>query len=181
MFFSLALFVAVPGVATAQEPDATRLAAAARVVERVLPPAERDALAEQMIRPMMASMTDAMFASPDLAKAVKDNPRLEPAMRRMLTDETARAIVNMRAGLPLLADAMTRAYARRFDSGQLSEIQAFFDTPTGALYIRESMTMMSDPDIAAAQQTMMAKSMDGLQERIAPLVTELIEQKDGQQ
>jgi hypothetical protein len=181
MFYGLALLMAASGAATAQEPDATRLAAATQVVERILPPAERNALAEQMIRPMIASMSNAMFASPNLAKAMKENPRLEPAMRRMLTNETERAIVNLREGLPLLADAMALAYARRFDAGQLSEIQAFFDTPTGARYIRESMTMMSDPDVAAAQQKMMAKSMEGMQERVAALVSEIVEQEDAAQ
>src|SRR3546814_15125821 len=55
---------------------------------------------------------------------------------------------------------MARAYARRFTVAQLGEIETFFRTPTGRIYVTESMNIMSDPDIAAWQRQSIASSME---------------------
>ncbi len=63
---------------------------------------------------------------------------------------------------PELREAMAGAYARRFDEGQLHEIDAFFATPTGAAYAGSYMTMMSDPAIAAKMQAMLPQMMKAM-------------------
>jgi hypothetical protein len=42
---------------------------------------------------------------------------------------------------------MSRALARKFDSRQLGEIQAFLATPTGAAYGREMVGLWFEPDV----------------------------------
>lgn len=160
----------------AQDPEAARLQASRTVVELVLPPAQRNEIADAMIKPMMANMQQALLAAPQFAEIKRTNPRFEAAVGAMLADEQQRAIVNTREAMPLLASAMERAYARRFSTAELAEIAAFLRTPTGSRYLRESMTMMSDPDIAAAQRAMMAKGMEGLQERVAKFVADLTQE-----
>ena len=66
-------------------------------------------------------------------------------------------------GLP----AMARAYARRFDVRQLRDIRAFLETPSGRAYTQASFTIMNDPDIAAWQRQMMARSIEQVQTDVA--------------
>ena len=42
---------------------------------------------------------------------------------------------------------MSRALARKFDARQLTEIQAFLATPTGAAYGREMVGLWFEPDV----------------------------------
>ncbi|WP_390477914.1 DUF2059 domain-containing protein [Altererythrobacter sp. MTPC7] len=49
-----------------------------------------------------------------------------------------------------MRDGMARYYATRFTGPQLGEIKAFFETPTGALYARESMAMAADPQFMSS-------------------------------
>jgi hypothetical protein len=60
---------------------------------------------------------------------------------------------------PKVRDALTRAYARKFDDRQLGELAGFFRTPTGDLYARESMMMFMDPEIMGEMQALMPELM----------------------
>jgi len=44
-----------------------------------------------------------------------------------------------------MREGMARYFATKFTGTQLGEIDTFFETPTGALYARESMAMAADP------------------------------------
>lgn len=59
-----------------------------------------------------------------------------------------------------MRDGLAKAYAARFTGEQLSEIDAFFQTPTGGLFAKESMAIAADPQfmnsIMQAMPTMMA-------------------------
>jgi hypothetical protein len=68
---------------------------------------------------------------------------------------------------------MARAYARRFDVAQMREIKAFFQTPTGRLYMQQSYTIMADPDVGTWQRTMMANSMTGVQADVADFAKQI--------
>lgn len=56
----------------------------------------------------------------------------------------------MTAMEPPMRKAMAELYAINFTEAELSDIDAFFSTPTGAVYARKSFTMASDPRIVAA-------------------------------
>jgi hypothetical protein len=75
--------------------------------------------------------------------------------------------------MPGMLTAMSRAYARRFTTPQLAELHAFFDTPTGQLYARESSGILSDPDIVEWQRNLMTKSFARYPDEIKALVNEL--------
>lgn len=56
---------------------------------------------------------------------------------------------------PPVRDGLARAYAVRFDQRQLADIAAFFATPTGSEFGRESFALFADPQvIGSAMQAM---------------------------
>lgn len=67
---------------------------------------------------------------------------------------------------PQMRQGLARAYANRFTTSQLGELNAFFATPTGSLYARDSMVIFMDPAVMEAMQAAMPKLMA----QMAPLV-----------
>jgi hypothetical protein len=157
---------ATPSVA-APAPDAARHAAAAELVDLIFPPATREQMIGTMMRSLLANMQQGMLQNGPFAKMLGDDPRLQKAFADFLAAQQQRSLETMRAGLPGMTAAMTNAYARRFDVGQLNELKAFFRTPTGQAYMQASMTIMSDPDVAAWQRDLMTRSMSHVQADVA--------------
>ena len=48
---------------------------------------------------------------------------------------------------PPMRDGLAHAYARKFTPAQLTEMNAFFATPTGSVYASESMALGADPEV----------------------------------
>ncbi|AHE56233.1 hypothetical protein NX02_23085 [Sphingomonas sanxanigenens DSM 19645 = NX02] len=160
---ALALLPAAPALAqqaaTAEALDSARLAAAGRVIDTMLPPAEREAMIDGMMGPMLQATWQGIMESPGMAELSKD-PGAEQVMRAYMDRITQRASTQLKEMMPGMIAAMTRAYARRFTAPQLDEINAFFRTPTGRTYARESMKIMSDPDVQAWQRESARKMME---------------------
>jgi hypothetical protein len=165
VLFALAL--AAPTVAPAQTvaPDPARLAAARELIDTILPPATREQMITGMLAPMLANMRQGLQQNPGFAQAMQ-NPKEKALFDSFMAKEQQRVTETMREALPGMVPAMAAAYARRFDVGQLHEIKAFFQTPTGRAYMTASYTIMSDPDIAAWQRGLMATSMQHVQEDV---------------
>jgi hypothetical protein len=157
----------------AAAPDAARLAAAQALIEQIMPADRREAMVEQMVRPMIANAREAMANAPMFADMARDNPKLATAMNGFMDEESERSIATTKAAMPALFDAMARAYARRFTLDQMRDIGDFFKTPSGRAYVETAPTIMSDPDVMAAQRAMMTQTMSGMQERMAKLVETL--------
>jgi hypothetical protein len=157
----------------AAAPDAARLAAAQALIEQIMPADRREAMIEQMVRPMIANAREAMANAPMFADMTRDNPKLASAMNGFMDEEFERSIATTKAAMPALFDAMARAYARRFTLDQMRDIGDFFKTPSGRIYVETAPTIMSDPDVMAAQRAMMTQTMSGMQERMAKLVETL--------
>ncbi|NJM49695.1 MAG: hypothetical protein HC843_01350 [Sphingomonadales bacterium] len=49
-----------------------------------------------------------------------------------------------------IREGMARAYARKFSAAQLTELNRFFDTPTGAFYAEQSFALQADPEVLQA-------------------------------
>ena len=154
-------------------PDPARLAAAQALIERIMPADKRDAMVEQMVRPMLDNAREAMSNAPMFADMARDNPKLASAMNGFMNEEFERSIATTKAAMPAMLDAMARAYARRFTLEQMRDVDDFFQTPSGRAYIETAPTIMSDPDVQAAQRAMMNQTMSGMQERMAKLVETL--------
>jgi hypothetical protein len=177
--FGVAL-VAIPFSARAETPEtisaptAERLASAAQLMAAMMPPEQREAMVEQMITAMMANILPSIKNSLE-KQAALSNPEIRGVFDRFIVRQQELAISQLKAEMPKLVEAMSRAYARRFTTAQMDEMHSFFRTPTGQIYVRESMSIMSDPDVAEWQRDSMTKSMDKLPEELKALQQELEE------
>lgn len=182
--YVLALTLALPApvAAVAQTapvaaPEPARIEAAKGLIAKIMPVDRRDAMIEQMMRPMMASIRSALTESPALQEAFADDPDAKKMLDTFVEDEFAQSIALTKQMMPAMLDAMARAYARRFTVAQLNDISAFFDTPSGKLYAERATTIMSDPDVLAAQREMVGKSMQGTMERAQAMAAKLAEEQ----
>ncbi|HJS09687.1 DUF2059 domain-containing protein [Sphingopyxis sp.] len=158
----------------AVEVTADRLASAQRLMATLMPAEQRDAMVEQMITAMMANFTPGIKQRIE-AEGRLENPEVVKVFDRFIERQTRSAIDQLKAEMPKMIEAMSRAYARRFTVAQMNEMYAFFSTPTGGLYVTESMGIMSDPDISTWQRDAMTKSMEKLPEELKKLQEELQE------
>ena len=94
---------------------------------------------------------------------------MQSFMRDMMREVAAVIEPGFRAGL-------ARAYAVRFDAGQLADIGAFFATPTGQVYATENFRLNADPQVIAASMQAMPAMMEqivGMEEDIKAAMVEL--------
>lgn len=173
---------AQPPAASAPAPvDPARAAIAGKVVAKVFPKGTYRKLMGSSMDKLMASVMDGAMAMPIGQIAAigglptEDAEKLDKAtIGEILTiydpHFRERAQIGMRAMMDSMTDLMdsfeprvqaglTRAYARKFSAGQLSELDAFFSTPTGSFYAAESMGLYMDPEIVAEMQAMMPELM----------------------
>lgn len=156
-------------------PDPARLAVAKILIERFMPADRRDAMVEQMVRPMMDAARETMFSGALFESIKADDPKLQATIDDFMKQEFEHSLARMKAAMPALADAMARAYARRFTLEQLQAISAFYETPAGRAFAEQAPTLMSDPDILAVQRTMMTEAMAGMEQRIAGFSAKMVE------
>ncbi len=86
----------------------------------------------------------------------------------------------MTAMEPAMRKAMSELYAINFNSTELSEIEAFFSTETGANFARKSFTMSSDPRVVSASMEVMPQLMGaltGMEQRMADATADLPEKR----
>lgn len=72
--------------------------------------------------------------------------------------------------------AMAEMYAIRFSEAELSDIAAFFTTPSGAAFARQSLDMASDPRVASASMAAMPamlESFAGMEAQMAAAAADL--------
>lgn len=156
----LPAFAASPhGVQSGDAIDPARLAAAKRAIEAMMPPAQRNAMFETMLNPMLANMQQAIVSRPAVRDALAADADAKAIFDRFVAGQQRRAMALLQEELPGMFAAMERAYARRFTVVQLDEVTAFFSTPTGRLYMEESMKIPTDPEMLDWQRQLMERSM----------------------
>lgn len=181
--YGAALTLAMPAAALAQQatPPATaaaliepaRLAAARQVIDLIMPPATRAAMIRSMLDPMLTNIRQGMMQAPVFADAIGRDQRARATFDTFMTRQNEKTMAMLEADLPSMVEAMSRAYARRFTVAQLGDLRTFFGTPTGQVYMREASTLMSDPDVAAWQRQMMARSMERVQQDVAAFAKDM--------
>lgn len=182
--YGAALTLAMPAAALAQQatPPATaaaapiepaRLAAARQVIDLIMPPATRAAMIRSMLDPMLTNIRQGMMQAPVFADAIGRDQRARATFDTFMTRQNEKTMAMLEADLPSMVEAMSRAYARRFTVAQLGDLRTFFETPTGQVYMREASTLMSDPDVAAWQRQMMARSMERVQQDVAAFAKDM--------
>lgn len=143
-----------------------RLPLAQRIVDKLVPPG---ALGEVMgsmldgflgplmreagkpsaanVAMLLAVETDALTLSDEQiaeAAAILDPAMVERAERTSALMPQMMSSM-MSAMEPVMRTVMSEVYAAQFNERELADIDAFFSTPSGAIYARKSLTMSSDP------------------------------------
>jgi len=72
---------------------------------------------------------------------------------------------------PQMREGMAQAYARNYTIEQLTEIERFFNTPTGTLYAARSMTLMNDPAVKSSIEGLMPAIMQAIPEMAKKIET----------
>lgn len=159
--------------------DPARLAAARPVIDQIWPLGTYErimrAAMDQVMSGTMANMYD--MSTDEFAKAIdpkapvapsgktfrqmlaEDDPYFEERTRRTMKVMTDEMIVLMTEVEPEVRVALADSYARRFSVAQLDDLHAFFATPTGRIYARESMLLMMGPDMMKAMQAFVPRMM----------------------
>ena len=172
------LFVANP--LTAEQK--ARLPAAQAVVGAMMPDGFYGTMmadiVDKMMRPMMT-----MFSSPEIilsarldldeeaigqlteAEQAEISAMLDPAFDQRVDAIIGVMTEKMGGMFAVMEDPMReglcKAYAVRFDDNQLADIAAFFATPTGSVYAKESMALFSDPQVMQASMKALPAMMSG--------------------
>lgn len=71
----------------------------------------------------------------------------------------------IRRHMPAILEATATAYVREFSLDELRQIRSFAVTPAGAHYFRKSTELLSDPAVAAANQSYF-KDLQALQQAV---------------
>ncbi len=160
------------------EPSPERIAAATRLMDQMMPPAQREMMVAGMVEAMLNNIASGVMNNGPLKQVFEQTPAARPVFERFLARQRDLAQLSMRQNLPSMIDAMAIAYARRFTPAQIEDMAVFFATPTGQAYANESLSIMSDPAVAGWQQRVMAQDMERLPAEMTRLANELREVAD---
>lgn len=148
------------------EPEPARLVSARATVQTMFPPGTYARSMTHFFDTMIdhgLAMSEADFAAMMPMKPAKDSkPPSTAPLRQMLSAKDPNFDAKLAAGRaflgqtfvklgtvaePKLREGMARALARKFDSAQLGEINAFLATPTGQAYGQQMVGMWFEPDV----------------------------------
>ena len=163
---------------------------------------------DQMMDSMMAGMFDMkvgdMVPSSDKAMTEEEKKIAQTTMREAILkkdphfEERMRITNKVMMGEmgaffdkvePAIREGLANAYAKKFDTKQLTDLNAFFQTPTGKVYASESIMLFVDPEMMKAMMGAMPelmKSMPAIMEKVKKATGHLPEppkpaDKDGDQ
>lgn len=169
--------------------DPAALAEARQVAGHLMPPGVYKKMLGPMMAPMFDNMGQSMKALPlkqiaemggltasqaasldkidiDQVMAIYDphwQERMQLSMRAMF-DAMGDFFTTLE---PDLRDAMAHAYAHKFTLGELTDLNKFFNTPSGAKFASQYMTIMTDPAMTEEMKSMMPKMMQQMPQFIA--------------
>lgn len=180
---------APPKAATAATVDPARLAAARRVVGKLMP----EGVYAEMFRGTFSTLMDTMMGSVDempledvmrlggldqeQARALGPakigeimaiyDPHWKERMKAMMD-----ALTEMLAGMmteyePKMREAMSLTYAREYSLEDLNEMDRFFATPAGGRYAARSLMLFMSPELMASMQDMMPEMMKRMPDMMA--------------
>lgn len=170
-----------PAATTQAAPDPARLAAAEKVVGRLVPDGVYKRMLGDNFGAMMNAAMDSVGNMPlqqvvqltgidseEAAKLGEGTLRevleiYDPAWQKRTTATTT-AFSGMMGRIaaqvePVIRKALSRAYAREFALAELQEMDRFFASPAGAHYAAKSLEITMDPEMIKAMTEIMPQMM----------------------
>lgn len=168
----MSIFTKMFDTSNLPEPETVRLELAKVTASKLLPDGAyakiMDAMFDQMLAPIMnivpgltnEQIVTATGASEENVAALTEEKKaavtqiIDPqnkdrgkqffdVMKPMISE--AMAIIE-----PAMRTGLSRAYARKFSTAELTTINGFFSTPTGSAFARESFALQADPEVMQA-------------------------------
>jgi len=158
-----------------------RMPVAEGVVERIFPAGTYAKMMNDTMKPMMDGMMGSFMDLPvnEIAKLTglfsEEMPELgegsinevmailDPAFEdrtKLISEVTIQLVTDTMTQIePAYRSGLARAYAVRFTEAELSDLNAYFSTPTGAKYAGESILIYTDPQVMSAMNEMMPAMM----------------------
>jgi len=167
-----AALVATPVVAVAQAPTAATTAKA-RELLAVMHADEltRKTLATQM-QAMTGGLAQRLIASSQLPPEMAKDPEFQAIMQRYLDHVMNAVTASFNTKMPELMDRMAGIYARNFTVAQMSDMIAFYRTPTGQVML-EKMPVVTAEGATAGRDVAMGPAMKAAQEALPQFMSEL--------
>jgi hypothetical protein len=132
--------------------DAEALALAREIVANGFPQEKR---LQMMSGAMNAMMSQAMAAQ----DSGNRSPEVQVIIDRHLSKIRDAILVVAEQHIPELFDSFAYGYAREFSVEELRSIRDFSATPAGQRFIMRGSAILSDPDVAAANQSYMKEAL----------------------
>jgi hypothetical protein len=154
------------------EPEPKRLELAKATISKMLPDGAyakmMDGMFEKMLTPLIdiipaltneqivaatgASAENVAALTVEKKAAVTQiiDPQHKDRAKQMVEIMTPMISEAMAVIEPAMRNGLSRAYARKFTETQLTTINSFFATPTGATFARESFALQADPEVLQA-------------------------------
>ncbi len=179
---STAVVVPVSVVAqTAATADPARLKLAEAMAGKIIPPGSY----QKMMKDMTAQMADGMMSqmlgmdASVIAKAAGDDavdtqgkslgdlataqdPHFKERMDIMMKVMFDEMGTLMSAMEPAARNGLAKVYARKYTTPQLKEMNAFFDTPSGATFAADFMATFTDKEMTTAMMGEMPKLIEAM-------------------
>jgi hypothetical protein len=147
-----------------------RALAASRLVDAMWPQSELDALVREMV-----SQAGAEVARLDPEGARRD-PHFAERQRitqQVIGEETARIVGTL---APDFRRLLAGHYARQFSPAELDPAAAFYLSPTGRRFARESLVIFASPEYQRAIESLTpqaTRAMEGVSERLTAAMAQL--------
>ena len=166
--------------------EPARLTLAERTTAALIPDGSLEKMMDNLYGKMLRTILEETGGSSDLSLSIKTG--IESDRIAALDADTKNAVADlfdphrkeredqvMKVIRPLVREALAdleppmraglaKAYARKFSADQLTELNAFFATPTGQSYAGESLALQADPEVMLA-----------MMKAVPPLVTKFID------
>lgn len=107
---------------------------------------------DQMVRQLIGSVMQTFRSS---SSVEIDDPEIKAVLDRRFKEVPDRLLPILNRHMPQLYGSMACAYAREFTLPELTEINAFAQTPAGRRFLSQSQKLMGDPDVQQAFQAYM--------------------------
>lgn len=139
--------------------DKEKLQAASKLVETIMPAADREKMMQNMLTPMMNNITAGIMQDPEFQKLLDEDPQVKIIFEKFIERQKTITLTKLNTELPGMATAISAAYARQFSLQEMSDATSFFSTPSGKAYMIKANGIMADEDVAKWQRNLMSKVM----------------------
>jgi hypothetical protein len=151
-----------------------RMVKARYIVEQTMPASQRDQMFGQMLDGFMANILSGMMkGDPKLKSLLDSNAEAAKIFANFIDRQKKLALDDFRTTGPEMIEALASAYSKRFSLAELSDVEAFASTPTGARFLQAGRQVFADPAIAEWQRRSVARSQARAATELRRLTDEL--------